>query len=110
MNWLKRLFGAGQTAGSGDAHALIYFVKGAKCGAVTRVRIDRRNDLSRDDDGGYFVRKVVVDNVCYGSVELELRFDSQFREIERRISGGAFVDEAEWRNAQSVSPARNGLA
>jgi hypothetical protein len=103
MNWLKRLFGAGQTAGSSDTHALIYFVKGAKCGAVTRVRIDKRNDLSRDDDGGYFVRKFIVDSVCYGSVEIELRFDAQLRETERQITGGVFVDEAAWRAAQAAN-------
>jgi hypothetical protein len=103
MNWLERLFGSGQKAGSGDAHALIYFVKGERCGAVTRVRIDKRNDLSRDDDGGYFVRKVVIDNVCYGSVEIVLHFDAQLRETTRRISGGVFVDEGEWRGPPTTN-------
>jgi hypothetical protein len=29
------------------------------------------------------VRKVVVDNQCYGKVEIELRFDGNYREISR---------------------------
>jgi hypothetical protein len=84
----------------GDTHALLYYVKGHKCGVITRVRIDKRNDLSLDDEGRRFVRKVVVDSVCYGQVEVELAFDAQYREVERRISGGVFVDHDAWTAAQ----------
>ncbi|MCS6848031.1 MAG: hypothetical protein RMN52_09985 [Anaerolineae bacterium] len=98
MNLLKRLFGgaAKSEVAPQDSDALIYYVKGHKCGAITRVRIDRRNDLSRDDDDNFFVRKVVVDSKCYGQVELELRFDPQYNEISREIKGGVFVTRQEW--------------
>ncbi|MFC1466650.1 MAG: hypothetical protein ACFLMY_17545 [Candidatus Brachytrichaceae bacterium NZ_4S206] len=98
MNLLKRLFGgaANSEAATQDSDALIYYVKGNKCGAITRVRIDRRNDLSRDDDDNFFVRKVVVDSKCYGQVEIELRFDPQYNEISREIRGGVFVTRQEW--------------
>jgi hypothetical protein len=84
----------------GDTHALLYYVKGHKCGAITRVRVDKRNDLSLDDEGRRFVRKIAVDNVCYGQVEIEITLDAQYREVERRISGGEFVDHAAWVAAQ----------
>ncbi len=103
MNLLKRLFGIGQTSGAGDggdANALIYYVRGHKCGAVTRVRIDKRNDLSRDDDDMLFVRKVIVDSKCFGQVEIELRFDAAYRESGREIRGGEFVTRDVWQASQ----------
>jgi hypothetical protein len=100
MKWLKRLF----ASSSADDSGLYYYVKGMKCGAITRLRIDRRNDLSRiddDDDGAdnasYFVRKVVVDSVCYGQVEVTVRFDHAYREVAHDAQGGVFVTEADWR-------------
>jgi hypothetical protein len=103
MNLLKRLFGGASKpdASSEDPDAMVYYVKGHKCGAVTRVRIDRRNDLSRDDDDNFFVRKVIVDNKCYGQVEIEMRFDQQYNEIGREIKGGAFVLQDEYASQQS---------
>jgi hypothetical protein len=107
MNLLKRLFGGtSKQEAAQDSDALIYYVKGHKCGAITRVRIDRRNDLSRDDDDNFFVRKVVVDSKCYGQVELELRFDPHYNEISREIKGGVFVTREEWeaQMAQTRQP------
>ncbi|MFN4293499.1 MAG: hypothetical protein ACK4JD_05135 [Thermoflexales bacterium] len=103
MNLLKRLFGgaADSADAAHDSDALVYYVKGHKCGAITRVRIDRRNELSRDDDDNFFVRKVVVDNKCYGQVEIELRFDPQYHEISREIRGGVFVTRQEWEAQQA---------
>ena len=98
MNFLQRLFGAkpANNRGDGDPHGLIYYVKGKKCGAITRVRVDARNDLSAGDGGGFYVRKVIVDSKCYGQVELELGFDDNRKEVERAISGGEFVTREEF--------------
>ena len=103
MGFLKRLFGGQTKEGHGDdPNALVYYVKGKKCGAITRVRIDKYNDLSLDDDGdNYVVRKGVVDNVCYGSVEIELRFDANRNELSRDIQGGTFVTREEYEADQN---------
>jgi hypothetical protein len=110
MNVLKRLFGGAPKSGAGadDADALVYYDKGHKCGAITRVRIDRRNDLSRDDDDNFFVRKMVVDSKCYGQVEIDLRFNQQYNETSREITGGVFVTREEWdaQNAATPTPER----
>jgi hypothetical protein len=107
MNLLKRLFGGSAARGSDseDSNALIYYVKGHKCGAITRVRIDKRNDLSRDDDDTLFVHKVIIDSKCYGQVEIDLRFDENFNETSREIKGGEFVTREAWdaQSAQSES-------
>lgn len=112
MNVLRKLFGGAPKQGSSadDPDALVYYVKGHKCGAITRVRIDRRNDLSRDDDDNFFVRKIVVDSKCYGQVEIDLRFDQQYNEIGRQIMGGAFVTRDEWEAQNSAAQAPNGEA
>jgi hypothetical protein len=104
MNLLKRLFGLGggqRARGDSEANALIYYVRGRKCGAITRVRIDTRNELSRDENDQFFVRKVIVDSECYGQVEIKLGFDAQHRETSREINGGEFVDHAAYEAYQS---------
>jgi hypothetical protein len=100
MNLLKRLFGSGKTRNEGDAHGLFYYVRGNRCGAITRVRVDKRNDLSRNDADVYFVRKVVVDSECYGQVEIELTYDDNHRELSRVIHGGEFVSSDVWHQHQ----------
>jgi hypothetical protein len=100
--FLESLTGAGRNNVDGS-HALLYYVKGYKCGAITRVRIDTRNELSRNEDDQFFVRKVIVDSRCYGQVEIQLLFDARYREVERHISGGEFVDQDAWDNAQRAN-------
>lgn len=100
MEFLKKLFGGGRSA-SEESNATIYYIKGKKCGAITRLRIDMRNDLSLDDNDNYYVRKVAVDNQCYGQVEIELWFDSNRREINRQINGGELVSKEEWEQWQA---------
>ncbi|MCW1968242.1 MAG: hypothetical protein KIH69_009020 [Anaerolineae bacterium] len=91
----------------GDPNGIIYYVKGRKCGAITRVRIDRNNELSRDEDSeGFMVRKVIVDSQCYGKVDITLHFDSNYREIGREISGGEFVTHEDWAAAQAAAQAK----
>ncbi len=99
MEFLKKLFGGGKSA-SDDTSAIFLYVKGKKCGAITRLRIDIRNDLSLDDNDQYYVRKVAVDNKCYGQVEVELWFDANKREVNRQVTGGTLVGEEEWQASQ----------
>ena len=107
MSFFRKLFGSApkNSAASEEHNALVYYVKGNKCGAITRVRIDKRNDLSRDDEEMLFVRKVIVDGKCYGQVEIEMRFDEAFRELSRSITGGVFVERDEWEARQTEKPA-----
>lgn len=102
LNWLKQRLGISPRA---QDRALIYYVKCHKCGAVTRLRIDRYNELSRDDDDTLFVRKVVVDGKCFARVEVLLRFDASYRELSREISGGEFVTHEAWEAQQRAAQA-----
>lgn len=110
MGFLKRLFGSsGKSSDSDDPNGLIYYVKVRKCGAIARLRVDKRNDLSLDDDGeSYVVRKQVVDNICYGMAEVELHYDTSHKEINRHIEGGEFVTREVWEQQERErSVARN---
>ncbi len=98
MNAIKRFFSTllAPAPPAGEANSLYYYVRGSKCGAITRVRINRANDLSRDDDGvSFIVRKGIVDEVCFGRVEITIRFDSSYKETSREVEGGDFVTAAE---------------
>lgn len=69
-----------------------------RCGETVRTRVNLNNDLSlNDEEGGetkYLCRKILIgDQGCFQRIEVELIFDAQRRLIERRITGGEFVDE-----------------
>jgi hypothetical protein len=114
MNSIKRFFSTLLTPAppAGEANALYYYVRGSRCGAVTRVRVNRANDLSRDDDGeSFIVRKGIVDEVCFGRVEITIRYNSSYKETSREIEGGEFVTAAEhqaWIEAQARTAGADG--
>ena len=70
-----------------------------RCGETIRTRLNLGNDLSLnyDEDGGdakYLCRKTLMgDQGCFQRNEVELFFDAQRRLIDRRITGGEFVDD-----------------
>ena len=107
MNAIKRFFSTLLTPAPPtlEANSLYYYVRGSRCGAVTRVRVNRANDLSRDDDGvSFIVRKGIVDEVCFGRVEITIRYSSNYKETSREIEGGEFVTAADhqvWVAAQA---------
>ena len=114
MNAIKRFFSTLLTPAppTAEANTLYYYVRGSRCGAITRVRVNRANDLSRDDDGvSFIVRKGVVDDVCFGRVEFTIRFDSSYKETSREIEGGEFVtasDHQAWTAARASETGVNG--
>ncbi len=94
MNWLRRIFGGGGGAAPGrSADGGIYFeVRCDACGEVIRARVSPTSELSQDEDGTYFVRKVLVGQKCFRSIEVLLRYkDLRGSEISREIHGGTSV-------------------
>ncbi|MCA9911921.1 MAG: hypothetical protein KC496_01170 [Anaerolineae bacterium] len=95
MNFLKNLFSG---AGAPQEDVLYVYVQPKMCKEVVKVRIDMKNQLSReDDDSGYFVRKTARGQRCPFAAEMLLRFDGNRRLIEQIIENGTFVTEAEYR-------------
>ena len=74
-------------------------VRCSRCGEEIQSRINLANDLSVEyDDRGkkksYFCRKVLMGTgQCFERIEIELVFDPQRRLIEKKISGGKFLED-----------------
>lgn len=101
MNFFRRLFGGGQPADS--ERFVTYYVRPKRCAEVVAVRIDRHNDLSLTDDGGYFVRKVARGERCPFPAELHVTFDSSRREVQVGVQDGELADEAAFNAANPAS-------
>jgi len=91
MGFLDRLLGR-----SGDKSVLWLYVRCSRCGAKVCVRVNLFNDLSITENGGYILRKEILDNKCFQLMRAELRFDSKRRLISRDIDEGEFITEAEY--------------
>ncbi len=73
-------------------------VKCNRCGEVIRSRVNLRNDLSIEygegnGDTTYFARKTIIGaERCYQPIQVELTFDRNHKLIDRKISGGEFIE------------------
>jgi hypothetical protein len=99
---LSGLFSApGQRTGGQDKAGYWIAVRCNRCGETLRTRVNLHNDLSIDygEGGGettYFCRKVLIgDKLCFQRVEVELTFDAQRNLVDRRITGGEFLNDEE---------------
>jgi hypothetical protein len=92
MGFFRRLFGGGPPAPKD--RFVTYYVRPKRCDEIVPVRIDRNNDLSLTDEGGYFVRKVARGERCPFPAELTVSFDSSRRESEVTVQDGERVSEA----------------
>jgi hypothetical protein len=88
---------------SHTGRALYLYVQCNKCGEKLRARVDVWNELTPDYDGksddpaSYYCRKVLVgEKLCYQPIELKLKFDKKHKLVEKTITGGKFIDEAEF--------------
>lgn len=87
---LSKLF----TPSSPSDNAYWLAVKCHRCGEIVQARINLSNDLSLDDEGNYFCRKVLVgSHGCYQPIEVELKFNAQRQLLNRHITGGQFVEQ-----------------
>ena len=104
MGLLKKiasfLFEGGEGKAGGDVHW--EYVRCDRCGEEIPVRVDLRNELTSQYDGGegaLYVRKGVVGSGksrCFQMIEVELFFDSNRRLVSRYISGGQFISREEF--------------
>ena len=95
MAFLDKLFGR-----SAPSNVLWLYVRCNKCGAKVRVRVNLHNDPSVADDGGYILRKEILDDKCLQLMRAELHFDQKRRETFRHIEGGEFITREEYEAAE----------
>jgi len=83
--------------------AMYLYVQCSKCGEKLRARVDIWNELTPEFDGKsddplfYHCRKVLIgEKTCYQPIELRLKFDRNHKLFEKTISGGKYIDQAEF--------------
>ncbi len=94
MDLLKKLFGSFPVQSQKRCYA--FSVKCLRCGEVIEGRIDLDNDLSVEYESGgdvYYGRKMLMGSGhCFQRMEVELKFNSERRLLERHITGGEFIE------------------
>lgn len=91
MGFLKKLFGGGTPSSGSDFYT--FNVKCDRCGENIEGKVNMNNDLSLDDEGGYFVRKVLMGGGhCFQQIEATFKFDASRQLQEKQISGGKFLE------------------
>ena len=69
-----------------------------RCGEVIHARVDLRNDLSPEFEGGdipssYYCRKVLIgEKQCFQQIEVTLKFDAKRKLIDQTITGGKIAE------------------
>jgi hypothetical protein len=63
---------------------------------IIAIRIHPHNDLSLNDDGQYFVRKVAVGPKTFRRAEVMLTFDKGRKLIDSEVDGGELVEEEDY--------------
>jgi hypothetical protein len=91
MGFLKKLFGGGTSSSGSDFYT--FSVTCDRCDETIDGKINMSNDLSLDDEDGYFVRKVLMGSGrCFQQIEATFKFDASRKLQDKQISGGNFVD------------------
>ncbi|HTX55167.1 MAG TPA: hypothetical protein VMD08_17305 [Candidatus Baltobacteraceae bacterium] len=99
---LGALFGGAKGAGTDDAVHL--YVECGRCGSKVHVRLDPRHDLSAREEGGYFVRKEIMDSKCFRLITAEITLDNAYRIQSQDITGGQFITREAFDATPPASP------
>ena len=91
---LTSLFGAKGAMGTDDA--IHVYVECERCKSKVHVRLDRRHDISLREEGGYYVRKEIMDSKCFRLMAAEITFDGAYRIERQEVQGGRFLTQAEF--------------
>ena len=97
MNFLKKIF---STPPGLESAFYSFTVKCNRCGEVIEGRINLNNELSveYEPDGGsvYYGRKVLMGSgKCFQQIEVELKFNEPRKLLEKKVTGGQFVEQQE---------------
>jgi hypothetical protein len=89
------LFG-GSTPASPKDDAVHLYVECGRCGSRVHVRLDRGHDLSTREEGGYFVRKEIMDSKCFRLMTAEITLDNAYRVQNQEITGGRLLTREQY--------------
>lgn len=90
MSVLERLF---RGFPASQTNFYIFWVCCNRCGEIIQGRINLNNDLSLDESGSYYVRKVLMGSErCFERLEVVLQFDAARKLQSKHVNGGTFVE------------------
>lgn len=101
MGFLKRLFGGGGTANN-DTGIYVY-IRIKRTGEIVQVRVNRGAEISRNDNGNLFVRKLVMGTSSFDKAEATIYFNRDFRVTNADISGGELATRDDYLAQQAES-------
>jgi len=100
MSFLKRLssiFAGGPPGEARDRDAYWLYVRCDRCGEKLRLRVDRKFEIHPDyDQGGYMLRKEIMDGRCFQLMYAEIHFDPAMQVTSRDLKGGTFITPEEY--------------
>lgn len=108
MRWLTRLFT--RRARQENTAVLWIYVRCGRCGEAIRIRADRRYDMASqmleagEPGPAYTMHKDIVGDRCFQRIAVDLAFDHRQQVVDRQISGGTFLTEAEYLEATAPRP------
>ncbi len=95
MGFFKSLASIFTGQNQSDAAYMLH-VRCRRCGEVISTRVDLRNALNPNDEGGYTSRKTLVGNqTCFQRIEVTLKFDQNRRLIDQEVIHGEIVSPEE---------------
>jgi hypothetical protein len=95
LDSLKSIF-APQGGGS-NAMAMWLYVRCKRCGSPLAVRVDLRNEPSPDyENGGYVLRKEMMDDKCFTLMRAEVHFDDRRQVTQKQVENGEFISREEY--------------
>ena len=98
LDKLKGLFaGSPSSSGHSDPNGLLFHFRCQNCKSLVRIRVDKRNDLNREDGPGTFLlRKEIMDDKCFRLMAAEIWLDKSYRVVTADVTGGELVPQEEY--------------
>lgn len=102
---LKQFWGGrrtGRASGEEDTRGLWFYFRCRKCGSVVAVRVDRLNDLNREEGpGAFLLRKDVMDSKCFQLMTADIWLDENYNVVTSEVRGGELISREEYEAARA---------
>ncbi len=98
MGLFRRVFSPSKK--ESEDEALWLYVRCDNCGAKIRIRVDRGHDLTPDYEGGYVLRKEIMDNKCFKLMHGEVFLDKDYKVVSQEVSGGRFITKEDYESPE----------
>jgi len=96
FNWLTKLFRVKDPTDSG----IWVYAKCLKCDNVLNIHVDPSTDLIRgfsESEPPYSLHKETVDDKCYNTIIIDIKYDDNYHPLEKNISGAEFINAEEFK-------------